>query len=152
MAKVYDVPADILIKRLTEILKNEDIKPPEWIVYVKTGSHRERPPQNHDWWYPRCASLLRKIYLYGPIGVNELCKEYGGARRSVHGYGSSSHKDAGGAIIRTAIHGLEKLDYIEKVEKKGRVATKQGMKKLDRLATEILKEISSEKPQLKIYS
>jgi len=25
MAKVYDVPADILINRLTEILKNEDI-------------------------------------------------------------------------------------------------------------------------------
>ena len=25
MAKVYDVPADILINRLSEILKNEDI-------------------------------------------------------------------------------------------------------------------------------
>jgi len=30
MAKVYDVPADILINRLSEILKKEDIPAPDW--------------------------------------------------------------------------------------------------------------------------
>ena len=48
--------------------------------------------------------------------------------------------------------GLEKLGYLEKVEKKGRVISKQGMQKLDRLATEILKEMIVEKPELKIYT
>lgn len=150
MAKVYDVPADVLISRLADILKNEDIPAPSWTPFVKTGVHADKPPQNRDWWYTRCASLLRKIYLHGPIGINELCKEYGGGKP--HGYGAAHHRDAGGAIIRNAIHGLEKLGYLDKVEKKGRVASKQGMQKLDKLATEILKELIAENPQLKVYS
>ena len=150
MAKVYDVPADVLISRLAEILKNEDIPAPSWTPFVKTGVHADKPPQNRDWWYTRCASLLRKIYLHGPIGINELCKEYGGGKP--HGYGAAHHRDAGGAIIRNAVHGLEKLGYLDKVEKKGRVASKQGMQKLDKLATEILKELVTENPQLKVYS
>jgi len=44
------------------------------------------------------------------------------------------------------------LGYLEKVEKKGRVVSKQGMQKLDRLSTEILKEMIVENPQLKVYS
>lgn len=150
MAKVYDVPADALISKLAEILKKEDIPAPNWISFVKSGTHADRPPQETDWWYTRCASLLRKIYVHGPLGINELRKEYGGGKPV--GYGASRHRDAGGAIIRNAIHGLEKLGYIEKVEKKGRVVSKQGMQKLDRLATEILKELSVENQQLKVYS
>ena len=37
MAKVYDVPADVLIERLANILKNEDISAPSWAPFVKTG-------------------------------------------------------------------------------------------------------------------
>jgi len=150
MAKVYDVPASILINRLSEILKNEDIPAPEWAQFVKTGTHAEKPPQNSDWWHVRCASILRKIYFHGPISVNELRSIYGSGRPV--GYGAAHHKDASGAIIRNAIHGLEKLGYLEKVEKKGRVISKQGMQKLDRLATEILKELIVENPQLKVYT
>ena len=152
MAKVHDVPADVLISKLTEILKSEDIPAPSWIPFVKTGAHADKPPQERDWWYTRCASLMRKIYLHGPIGINDLRKEYGGGKSSIHGYGAANHKDAGGAIIRNATNGLEKLGYVEKVEKKGRVISKQGMQKLDRLATEILKELTAENPQLKVYS
>lgn len=150
MAKVYDVPSDVLISKLTDILKTEDISAPEWTKFVKTGSHADKPPQNREWWHTRCASILRKIYLHGPIGINDLRKEYGGGKPL--GYGAAHHRDAGGAIIRNAVHGLEKLGYIEKVEKKGRVVTKQGMQKLDRLATEILKDLATSKPELKIYS
>jgi small subunit ribosomal protein S19e len=150
MAKVNDVPADVLIRKLATILKNEDIPAPSWIPFVKTGAHADKPPQDREWWYTRCASLMRKIYLNGPIGINELRNVYGGGRPS--GYGAAHHKDASGAIIRNAIHGLEKLGYVEKVEKKGRVISKQGMQKLDRLATEILKELIVENPQLKVYT
>ena len=150
MAKVYDVPADVFISRLAEILKTEDIPAPSWTVFVKTGAHADKPPQNPEWWHTRCASILRKIYLQGPITVNELRSIYGGGKPS--GYGTAHHRDASGAIIRNAIHGLEKLGYVEKIEKKGRVITKQSMQKLDRLATEILSEFIEKEPRLKIYS
>ena len=150
MAKVHDVPADMLIKKLTEILKSEDINPPTWISFVKTGVHADKPPQQVDWWYTRCASILRKIYLNGPISIADMRSIYGGGK--ARGYGIASHRYAGGAIIRNAVHGLEKLGYVEMVEKKGRIVTKQGMKKLDNLSTEILKELIQTTPKLKIYS
>jgi len=149
MAKVYDVPADIFISRLTQILKNEDIPVPDWASFVKTGSHAEKPPQNSEWWHVRCASILRKIYLHSPASIKELRSMYGGGRPV--GYGAAHHKDASGAIIRNAIHGLEKLGLVTKIEKKGRMLTKQGMQKLDRLATEILSELIAKEPSLKIY-
>ena len=149
MSKVFDVPADIFISRLTEILKNEDITVPDWASFVKTGAHAEKPPQNSEWWYVRCASILRKIYFHNPVSIKELRSMYGGAKPI--GYGAAHHKDASGAIIRNAVHTLEKLGYIEKVEKKGRILTKQGIKKLDVLATEILNEKITEEPHLSIY-
>ena len=150
MAKVYDIPADMFIKKLTEILKSEDLNPPTWISFVKTGVHADKPPQKVDWWYTRCASILRKIYLNGPISIADMRSIYGGGK--ARGYGIASHRYAGGAIIRNAVHGLEKLGYVEKVEKKGRIVTKQGMKKLDNISTEILKELIQTTPKLKIYS
>ena len=149
MAKVFDVPADIFISRLTQILKNEDIPVPDWTSFVKTGSHAEKPPQNSEWWHVRCASILRKIYLHSPASIKELRSMYGGGKPV--GYGTAHHRYASGAIIRNAVHALEKLGYIEKVEKKGRVLTKQGTKKLDGLATVILKEKITEEPRLSIY-
>ena len=150
MAKVYDVPADDFIGKLAEILKTEDIPVPSWISFVKTGAHAIKPPQNSGWWHIRCASILRKIYLNGPISVNRLRTIYGGGKAV--GYGAAHHKDASGAIIRNAIHGLEKLGYVQKAEKKGRMVTKQGMQKLDKLSTAILSEMISKEPRLKIYS
>ena len=151
MAKVYDVPADELISRLTNVLKNEEIPAPNWAMFVKTGAHADKPPQKSDWWYTRCASILRKIYLRGPLTVNDLRTIYGDGKRKMY-YGARHHKDASGAIIRNAIHGLEKLGYLEKVEKKGSVLTRQGMQKLDKLSTEILHELIKVTPKLKIYS
>ena len=48
MAKVYDVPADELISKLTEVLKSEEIDIPTWAVFVKTGAHADKPPQKPD--------------------------------------------------------------------------------------------------------
>ena len=151
MAKVYDVPADELISRLTNVLKNEEIPAPNWAMFVKTGAHADKPPQKSDLWYTRCASILRKIYLRGPLTVNDLRTIYSDGKRKMY-YGARHHKDASGAVIRNAIHGLEKLGYLEKVEKKGSVISRQGMQKLDKLSTEILNELIKAKPKLKIYS
>ena len=151
MAKVYDVPADELIAKLAEQLKSDrKIEPPAWSAFVKTGPHAERMPQNKDWWYVRCASLLRKVYLHGPVGVADLKVAYGGRKQI--GYNLSHHKDAGGAIIRKALQQLEAAGYIVKIQRKGRMVSSEGMKKMDRLATEIHKELVKAVPQLQRYA
>ena len=148
MAKVFDVPADVLVERLATQLREEGISEPEWTAFVKTGAHADRPPHRRDWWYVRCASVLRKIYMHGPVGINKLRKEYGGGRPS--GYGAAHHRPAGGAIIRNAVHGLESLGLVAQ-SKGGRVVTSAGMKKMDTLSTQILKEMVQETPLLKAY-
>lgn len=70
MTTVYDVNARNLLTRLTEDLKEvKELTPPDWSRYVKTGVCKERPPVQEDWWYMRAASLLRRLYLDGPVGV-----------------------------------------------------------------------------------
>lgn len=151
MVKVFDVPADIFIERLAEQLKkNSKIQPPSWAQFVKTGSHAERVPQSKDWWYVRCASLLRKVYIHGPIGLSDLKSAYGG-RKQV-GYSLAHHRDAGGAIIRKALQQLESAGYITKANSKGRIPTQEGMKKLDSLSKEIHKELVKISPELKRYA
>ena len=151
MAKVYDVPADKLISKLADQLKKDKkIEPPAWSLFVKTGSHVQRIPQSKDWWYVRCASLLRKIYLHGPLGVAELKVAYGGRKRN--GYNLAHHKNSGGAIIRKAFHQLEASGYVVQLQGKGRVISSEGMKKMDRLATEIHKELIKTIPQLQRYA
>ncbi len=150
MAKVFDVPADDLISKLSDQLKKDKkINPPEWASYVKTGTHAEKIPQNRDWWYTRCASLVRKVYLHGPIGISDLKSYYGGRKRI--GYNLDHHKDAGGAIIRNALQQLEASGYVEK-KSKGRSISNEGMKRVDRLATEIFKDISKLNKDLERYA
>lgn len=148
MAKVFDVPADELVERLAVSLREDGVSEPEWTAFVKTGAHADRPPHRRDWWYVRCASILRKIYMHGPMGVSELRKEYGGGRPS--GYGAAHHRPAGGAIIRTAVHRLEDLGLVAQ-SKDGRVVTSGGMKKVDAISTQILKEMVQSNPVLKAY-
>ena len=150
MARVTDVPSDALIARLADVLRGEDVPPPAWIPFVKTGVHADRPPQDRRWWHVRCASLLRKIYVHGPIGIHQLRDEYGGGKP--RGYGAAHHRPAGGAIIRSAVQGLEKLGYVEKAGRQGRIISSAGARKLDRMATEILKELAADTPRLRLYA
>jgi small subunit ribosomal protein S19e len=151
MAKAYDVPADELISKLVKQLKKDKkIEPPAWSAFVKTGSHAQRMPQSRDWWYVRCASLLRKIYLHGPLSVSDLKVAYGGRKKV--GYNLAHHRDASGAIVRKALQQLEASGYIVKVQGKGRIVSSEGMKRMDRLATEIHKELVKAAPQLQRYA
>lgn len=149
MPTVYDVPPEPLIHKLAEYLKKvPQIQPPPWAMYVKTGSHNERPPQNRDWWYYRCASLLRKIYLHGPLGLSDLMSMYGGRTRV--GYSPAHHRDAGSSIIRKALAQLQSAGLVEKTPK-GRVITPKGRSLLDRLSTEIFCKMAKENPDLERF-
>jgi small subunit ribosomal protein S19e len=147
----YDVPPSLLIERLSQYLKDnvDSIKQPEWAPFVKTGVHNQRAPQNPDWWYIRCASLLRKIYIKGPIGVEHLRSEYGG--RKDRGVKPEHARKGSGAIIREALHQLEAAGFVETLERKGRVVTPEGRRLLDIMSTEIKKELEKENPELKKY-
>jgi len=151
MVKAYDIPADIFIEKVVEELKKDsNIQPPTWAQFVKTGSHTERIPQNKDWWHIRCASLLRKVYIHGPIGLSDLKSAYGG--RLQLGYALAHHRDAAGAIIRKGLQQLEAAGYVTKVNGRGRILTKEGMKKLDSLGKQIHKELIKISPELKRYA
>ncbi|MFB0522207.1 MAG: 30S ribosomal protein S19e, partial [Candidatus Bathyarchaeia archaeon] len=122
---------------------------PTWAAFVKTGSHTERPPENLDWWFTRCASLLRKIYMRGPIGISNLRSQYGG--RIDRGVRPEHTRKSGGAIIRNALQQLEAAGLVETSRKKGRILTGEGRRLLDRLSTEIKGELEKKQPELKKY-
>ena len=150
MVTVYDVPSDKLIEKVAEKLKKEKkIKPPEWIHWVTTGVHKERGPEQNDWWYIRLASVLRKVYVKGPIGTSRLSTDYGGKEDR----GSKRYKARKGsrAIIRNCFQQLEALGYVKK-DKKGRVITPQGQSFMDNTAKEIMKELVKNNKEMKKYT
>jgi small subunit ribosomal protein S19e len=135
-----EVEPQKLIEKLSEELKkNENIKPPDWSKYVKTGVSTERPPLQDDWWFLRSAAVLRKVYANGPVGVQRLRTAYGGRRKMPHGKKIHHHRKAGGKIIRLILQQLENAGYVKKVEKpkKGRIITSKGQKLLSKAASGI---------------
>ncbi len=127
MVSMRDSDAKEVIAKTADILKNE-MKMPDWARFVKTGVSREKPPEQDDWWYVRSASLLRRIYIDGPVGVSKLRSFYGGSQN--RGHKPSHFKKGGGKIIRVTLQDLQSLGYIETVPK-GRKITAKGQKLLD---------------------
>ncbi len=123
---IFDHDQSRVVKALAEGLKSL-IKPPEWAGFVKTGVHKERPPENPDWWFLRAGSVLRKVYLLGPIGVSKLRRFYGG--RKNRGVKPEHFFKGSGKIVRTILQQFESLGFVEQTVKaghKGRVVTKKG--------------------------
>ena len=140
MTTVFDVPADLLIKKVAEEFKNNDkIESPAWSNFVRTGVHKERKPENADWWFVRTAALLRRVYIDGPVGVNSLRTHYGGKKD--RGVNPEKFRKGSGAIIRGALHQLEAAGYVEKVEG-GRTVTPKGRSFLDNTSAEVKTDIA----------
>jgi small subunit ribosomal protein S19e len=134
MTNIYEVDSGKLIGVAAQKLKEKGIAKPAYVDYVKTGPSRERIPQQKDFWYVRSASLLRQVYINGPLGVSRLRTRYGG--RKVHVVSRHHHMRAGGSIITDALNALEKAGYIKK-GKRGREITQSGRSFLDKVANEI---------------
>ena len=150
MTTAYDVPAKELVDELAKKLRNEKaIEEPEGSRFLRTGVHKENPPDNPDWWYTRCASILRKIYINNGIGVEHLRAEYGGKRNR----GSKPYKArmGSGVIARKALQQLEKAGYVTKVKGKGRILTPKGRSFLDNTSHNVLKDVGSYYPGLDKY-
>ena len=135
MANIHEAESSELISRVADKLKKEEIKKPAYIDYVKTGAGKERIPSSPDFWYIRCASILRQAYINGPIGVSKLRTRYGVRKRHlVHRH---HHTRSGGSLIKDAFDALEKLGFVKK-SKSGREITPKGRSLLDKAANEML--------------
>ncbi|MGQ9564918.1 MAG: 30S ribosomal protein S19e [Candidatus Bathyarchaeales archaeon] len=151
MPTPYDVPSSALIEKLAKYLKEniDQITPPDWAQLVKTGSHTERPPHDPNWWYTRAASLLRKIYIHGPIGIQHLRYYYSG--RKDRGVRPEHVRIGAAGNIRKILHQLESAGLIERNKNRGRVISAEGRRLLDSLSTEIKKELEKTMLELKKY-
>lgn len=136
---VQEVPAAALIRRASEELKKlKELTPPQWSRFAKTGAHKGRPPEQPDWWHARAASVLRRVYVDGPVGISRLRSYYGGRQR---GRQAPKHfRRAGGKIIRVALQQLERAGLVTKAERRGRKLTPKGAAMLDRIAEQVKAE------------
>lgn len=133
MPSALEVSANYVIRKLAEELKkNQAIKPPEWVFFVKTGVSRERLPEQEDFWFIRCASILRSLYVHGNKGVRRLRHKYGG--RSEHTVARAHHKAGSGKIIRVALQQLETAGLVKKEKTGGRSITNAGIALLNKAA------------------
>lgn len=133
MVTPFDVEANKLIGTAATKLKEMKISKPDFVGVVKSGAHAERPPSTEDFWYVRCASILRQAYVNGTVGVQKLRRHYGGKKR--RGVKPARHASAGGSTIRKAMQELEKAGLLSK-DKAGRTLTPKGRAFLDSAAKE----------------
>jgi small subunit ribosomal protein S19e len=150
MVSAHDVPSSKLIPALAEQMKGlPAVQQPEWSRWVKTGSHAERPPTSADWWFTRAASLLRKLYLHGPVGLGDLERAYGGSK-ALH-YFPKHHRDTGGSSIRKILKQLEQAELVAKTPK-GRVLSPRGRALLDKVSKDLFTSIAGEDKALARYA
>jgi small subunit ribosomal protein S19e len=147
----HDVPASKLIEKLAKYIKEnvEEVQPPTWAAVAKTGSHVEKQPQNSDWWYIRSASVLRKVYVHGPIGLERLRSDYGGRKGFTVKPNHASK--AGGSNIRKILQQLEAAELIQTTRPQGRRMSPKGRKLLQEVSQDLQKELVKTTPELKKY-
>ena len=137
---VKDVPASKFIPALAKHFKKkwEDgkLEVPEWTDRVKTATHKELAPYNPDWYFVRAASLARRVYINGGVGVGQFTVHYGGSQR--RGAAPRRFNKAAKGCIRHALQQLKELDIVDvKQDKKGRWITKNGQHELDTIANQL---------------
>lgn len=135
MASVNDIGHEKANQLLASELKKIDkITPPSWASFVKTGNHKERPPENPDWWFVRAASILKNIYNHGPVGVSKMRTRYGGKKD--RGRKPERFAKASGNIIRKIVQQLESAELIKNstTQHKGRMIAPRGQSLLDKIS------------------
>src|SRR3989344_2128644 len=142
MTKILTVNPATLVKKAAEELKKQKlVQPTEWSKFVKTGHHKERLPDDLDWWYFRSAAILRSIAKLGPVGTEKLRTKYGGKKNRGH---KPEHRyKASGSIIRKILQQLQNSELIKQTDMKvhkGRELTPKGQAFLDRIAIQISKQ------------
>ncbi len=138
---VYEISAQEYNLKLAEALKKiPEFKEPEWVQFVKSGTAKERPIDDPDFWYKRSASILRQIYKKGIVGVNRLRTKYGSKKN--RGMRPERFKRGSGKIIRVILQQSDAAGFTEiakiikgvRSKKPGRQLTQRGKKFLEEMA------------------
>ena len=137
---VYDLDSQEYNLKLAEALKKiPEFEEPEWVKFVKSGTSKQRPIEEKDFWQKRAASILRQIYKRKIVGVNRLRTRYGS--RKSRGFKPEEFRKAGGKIIRIILQQSDKAGFTEiaktikgvKSRKPGRQLTDKGKSFLEEL-------------------
>jgi len=135
---VYEINAQEYNLKLAEALKKvPEFKEPEWVKFVKSGSAKERPIEDENFWHKRAASVLRNIYKKGSIGVQRLRTKYGSKKN--RGFKPERFAKGSGKILRTILQQADKAGFTEiqkpvrgvRSKKPGRILTDKGKKFLE---------------------
>ena len=59
---------------------------------MKTSVAKELAPYDEDWYYTRCASVARHIYVRSPVSVKTITKIYGVQCNKVNMYTKAVEK------------------------------------------------------------
>ncbi|KAL9261538.1 Small ribosomal subunit protein eS19x-like protein [Drosera capensis] len=130
---VKDVsPHDFVKAYAAHLKRSGKIELPEWTDIVKTGVHKELAPYDPDWYYIRAASMARKIYLRGGLGVGAFRRIYGGSKRN--GSRPPHFCKSSGSIVRHILQQLHAINIIDFDTKGGRRITSSGQRDLDQVA------------------
>ncbi|KAL1505801.1 hypothetical protein ABEB36_005278 [Hypothenemus hampei] len=131
-----DVDQHKFVKAFAQFLKKTGkLRVPEWVDLVKTSRAKELAPYDPDWYYIRCAAVLRHAYIRSPLGVGSVMKIFGTRKRN--GTKPSHFCRSAGNIARKSLQSLEALKLIEKSPDGGRHLTQQGRRDVDRIAAQI---------------
>ena len=123
--KIFDVNAADLIEATAFELQAKGLPQPAFVVWAKSGAHKERAPTQKNWYYHRMASILYRIYRDGWSGTGRLATYYGG--RKARGTAPHEFRPASRKVIRSALQALEKAKLLVKAPK-GRVVGPEGEK------------------------
>ena len=127
MANIRSIePGKYNVALAAALKEMEEFQKPEWVSLVKSGTNRQRPIQDVDFWHKRAASILRQLYINGTVGVQRLRTRYGG--RKDMGMKPPRFKKSSGKIIRTILQQCDAAGLTEKSQDKkaGRKLTKKG--------------------------
>jgi len=138
MVKIYEMDAQEYNLKLADALKKiPEFTQPPWSKLVKSGSGKERPIEDLDFWYKRGASILKQIYKKKIVGVNRLKTKYGSKKN--RGMKPERFRKASGKIIRTILQQSDRAGFTEiakeikgvKGKKPGRQMTSKGKEFLE---------------------
>ncbi|KNA16999.1 hypothetical protein SOVF_083970 [Spinacia oleracea] len=137
---VKDVsPHDFVKAYAAHLKRSGKMELPHWTDIVKTGKLKELAPYDADWYYIRAASMARKVYLRGGLGVGGFRRIYGGSKRN--GSRPPHFCKSSGAVARHILQQLEQVKIVEIDPKGGRKITSSGQRDLDQVAGRIGVEV-----------
>lgn len=112
---IYEMNPQEYNLKLAEALKNvPEFQAPEWVMFVKSSSSKERPIEDPDFWYKRAASILRQVYKNEIVGVSRLRTRYGSKKN--RGVRPERFVKSGGKIIRTILQQADKAGLTENIK------------------------------------